>query len=135
MQCFTGNYSGGHLGGRAVDEIREFDNKHVKESLRRTHRSEGDLAPELELTERHYMLNQVLSSAFHCLDSSSGGAIPALPDCATVASLALRKQWPSMLDPVDLKCAAKQTSFFDDAAHLVALKETLGSLFRGEQFE
>ncbi len=135
VKSFTGNYSGGHLGGRAMDEIREFDNKAVKEALRRNHRSEGDLAPELELTERHREISRVFAAAFPVLDESSGGAIPTLPVCETVEKIVMRAQWPSMTQELAEKVAKRQTSFFDSCAHLLIVKDTLEALYRGHQFK
>lgn len=135
VQCFTANYSGGALGGRSIDEVREFDNKAVKEALRRNHRSEGDLAPELELTESQRKVTEAFSSAFPSLDSSSGGAIPSLPLCPSVIDIVERAQWPSMMKPLAETVAKKQNSFFDATAHLQMAKETLESLFRGQQFK
>jgi hypothetical protein len=135
MQCFTANFSGGHHGGRAVDEVREFDNKAVKEALRRTHRSEGDLAPELELTERQREITQVFATAFRTLETSSGGAVPTLPAPEVVTALVARAQWPSMLCALPQTVAKKQMSFFDVASHVQMVRETLESLFRTGQFE
>jgi hypothetical protein len=135
MQCFTANYSGGAFGGRSIDEVREFDNKAVKEALRRNHRSEGDLVPELELTESQRKVTEAFSSAFPSLDSSSGGAIPSLPPCPSVTGIVERAQWPSMMTPLAETVAKKQNSFFDVTAHLQMVKETLESLFRGQQFK
>ena len=135
MQCFTANFSGGHHGGRAVDEVREFDNKAVKEALRRTHRSEGDLAPELELTERQREITQVFAAAFRTLETSSGGAVPTLPAPEEVNALVARAQWPSMLSVLPEKVAKRQMSFFDVASHVQTVRETLESLFRGDQFQ
>ncbi len=112
MQCFTGNYSGGHFGGRAMDEIREFDNKAVKECLRRTHRSEGDIAPELELSEVEQDVQRVFSSAFSVLNPTTGGSIPDLPSVDVVLPIAGRVQWPKLTSSVAPNVAQKQTPFF-----------------------
>jgi hypothetical protein len=118
-----------------VDEVREFDNKAVKEALRRTHRSEGDLAPELELTERQREISQVFSTAFRTLETSSGGAVPTLPSPDVVRALVARAQWPSMLCVLPQTVAKKQMSFFDVASHVQTVRETLESLFRTGQFQ
>lgn len=133
--CFTGNYSGGHLGGRALDEIREFDNKATKESLRRSHRSEGDLAPELELTEQQREVRRVFNSAFACLVAESGGAVPELPTCQVVLEHADRAQWAEFDRVLNPEVAKMQVAFFDSSTHVEMVKETLNSLHRGHQFE
>ena len=117
-----------------MDEIREFDNKLVKELLRRNHRSEGDLAPELELAQQWNQVTQAFVSAFHTLDSSSGGAVPKLPGCDVVKDIAARAQWPSMMHPLLEPVALKQTPFFDASGNVQMVKETLASLFREHQF-
>ncbi len=134
MRCFTGNYSGGHHGGRAVDEIREFDNKSAKENLRRTHHSQGDLAPELELTEAQQDIRHIFASTFRGLDVTSGGSIPVLPNEDVVLLYANRVQWPDMLQPVKADVAEKQTALFNAAAHNETVKEALQALHRGNQF-
>ncbi len=133
VRCFTGNYSGGRFGGRAMDEIREFDNKATKENLRRNHRSEGDLAPELELTERHREIRLIFSSAFPALDAGSGGAVPVLPPAEEVMGLIARAQWPSMTRALEGNVAAKQKAFFDFSSCEQVVKETLVALHRGSQ--
>ncbi len=133
-QCFTGSYSGGYMGGRSLDEIREFDNKATKESLRKSHRSEGDLAPELELTEQQREVRRVFSSAFACLETGSGGAIPELPTCKVVLELADRKQWAELDRVLTPEEAKNQVAFFDFSSHTQVVKDTLYSLHRGWQF-
>ncbi len=133
MSCFTGNYSGGHHGGRAIDEIREFDNKAAKQSLRCTKRSEGDLAPELELMELQHDMRRIFASTFRVLDVTSGGSIPVLPEEEEVLRHADRVQWPSMLNRVADSIAAKQTALFGEA-NIEVVKDVLQSLHRGQQF-
>ncbi len=133
VRSFTGNYSGGRLGGRAMDEIREFDNKATKENLRRNHRCEGDLAPELELTERHREIRLIFSSAFPALNAGSGGAIPDLPPADEVLGLAARAQWSKMTRPLADNVALKQKAFFTFGVHESIVKETLVALHRGSQ--
>ncbi len=132
--CFTGSYSGGHLGGYALDAIREFDNKCTKESLRRSHRSEGDLAPELELTEQQRDIRRVFSSAFPALNTGSRGSVPDLPPCQEVLGFAERAQWPKMLDELGEEPKKAQMPIFDNAAHANKVKDTLRSLHRETQF-
>ncbi len=135
LKCFTGNYNGGHLGGRALDEIREFDNKATKESLRRTHRIEGDLAPELELTEQQREVRRVFSSAFSGLDDGAGGgSIPKLPESKQVLDWARQAHWPAFRDRLSPEARKGQTPFFDFVSHYAAVSETLRLLHRGRQF-
>jgi len=135
LKCFTGNYNGGHLGGRAMDEIREFDNKATKESLRRTHRTEGDLAPELELTEQQRDVRKAFSSAFlHLDDGARGDSIPKLPESSDVLDWASRAQWPAFETHLCAETRKGQTPFFDLASHYETVTETLHLLHRSSQF-
>jgi hypothetical protein len=149
LSTFTVNYAGGAQGGVATDAANEYDNKRVKQLIKRNPklRQEQETSSGKDifavgntvknvLTQDDRDLREALADEFPALGGgkSQKGKVLVLSK-RDAADLAVRKHWRGLYSYLEWTVAKHQTSRGSVSTHLPVVKEKLlRKLYRGSQF-